>query len=166
MSESKGFDMSKMSMGEKLVGGAALAYLIWVFIPTWYSCCEVAGFGAVQAGGVNGFRGFMILAWLVALATVAEIALTNFGTMNLKLPMPRGQLHMIGGAIAVVSTILGLLIKPSAFEVSASLSWGIFVGLIIAAIWAYGGLTLKGQSDAAGAPPMDLGGPPPAPPAP
>src|SRR3990172_10051004 len=90
MSESKGVDMSKMSMGEKLVGGAALAYLIWVFIPTWYSCCEVAGFGAVQAGGVNGFRGFMILAWLGGLAPVGEVALKDFRAMKPKLRGPPG----------------------------------------------------------------------------
>src|SRR3990172_4554149 len=85
MSESKGFDMSKMSMGEKLVGGAALAYLIWVFIPTWYSCCEVAGFGAVQAGGVNGFRGFMILAWLLRLPTLGRIGLPDLVSLHPKI---------------------------------------------------------------------------------
>jgi len=166
MSQSKGFDMSKIATSEKLVGGAALGYLIWVFIPTWYTCCDVEGFGAVANEGVNGFRGFMILAWLVALATVAEIALKNFGTMNMKLPMARSQLHLIGGGIAVACTILGLLIKPSAFTASASLSWGIFVGLIIAAVWAYGAFSMKGETDGASSSPMDLGGPPPAPPAP
>jgi hypothetical protein len=162
MSQSTGFDMSKMSMGEKLVGGGAVLYVIWVFVPTWYSCCDVAGLGSVSAGGVNGFRGFMILAWLVALATIAEIGLTNFGSTGLKLPLPRGQLHMIGGVVALVCTILGLLIKPSAFEVSATLSWGIFVGLIIAAAWAYGGFTMKGEAGTVGSmPPMDAGGAPP-----
>ena len=53
MSQSSGFDMSKVPTGEKLVGGAAALYIIWVFIPTWYSCCNVEGLGSIGSAGVE-----------------------------------------------------------------------------------------------------------------
>ena len=37
MSQSGGFDMSKMSSAEKIVAGAALGYFIWIFLPVWYT---------------------------------------------------------------------------------------------------------------------------------
>ena len=39
---------------------------------TWYSCCDVEGLGSIGNAGVNGFRGFMILAWFLALAAVTS----------------------------------------------------------------------------------------------
>ena len=138
MSQSSGFDMSKVPTGEKLVLGAAAIYIIWIFIPTWYSCCDVEGLGSIGNAGVNGFRGFMILAWFLALAAVAEIALRRFGSQSFNLPMKRSQLHVIVAAVALLCTLLGLVIKPSAFTVSASISWGLFVGIVLAIVWAYG----------------------------
>jgi hypothetical protein len=148
MAQGSGFDMNKLSNGEKLVGGAAIAYVIWTFIPSWYSCCDVEGV-TVGAGGVNGFRGFMILAWILALVAIAEIVTRRFANMNLNLPVKTGQLHLIVGAVALVCTVLGLVVKPSAggfgFSVSASLSWGIFVGIAIAAVWTYGAYMMYSQ---------------------
>jgi hypothetical protein len=138
MSQSGGFDMSKIPTGEKLVGGAAAIFIIWVLIPTWYSCCDVEGLGTVLSEGVNGFRGLVILAWLLAVAAVVEIALHWFGSVKVDLPMKRGQLHLIVGAVALVCTLLGLFIRPGSFGVSASISWGLFVGIILAIVWTYG----------------------------
>jgi hypothetical protein len=146
---SQGFDMSKLSKGEKLVGGAAVAYIIWIFIPTWYSCCTVEGVGDVPVGGsFSGFRGFMILAWILALAAVAEIAMRKFANANFNLPMRRGQVHVILAGIALVCTLLGLVVKPGSFGVSATLSWGIFVGILIAAVWAYGAYMMQSEPEA------------------
>ena len=166
MSQSSGFDMSKVPTGEKLVLGAAAIYIIWIFIPTWYSCCDVEGLGSIGNAGVNGFRGFMILAWFLALAAVAEIALRWFGNANINLPMRRGQLHVIVAAVALLCTLLGLVIKPSAFTVSASISWGLFVGIVLAIVWAYGAYMMYNAPEEASTGGTMGGSAPPPPPGP
>jgi hypothetical protein len=165
-----GFDFSKLSRGEQIVAIASLVYIIWAFMPTWYSCCTVTISGAgsqdVAGGGVNGFRGFMILAWILAVVALAEIVMRAFGNMNMNLPIARGQLHLIIAGIAVVCTLLGIIVKPSqgAFGASATanLSWGIFVGVIIALVWAYGAYMMYSSPETAtAAPPVmpgDAGG--------
>jgi len=166
MSQSSGFDMSKVPTGEKLVGGAAALYIIWVFIPTWYSCCNVEGLGSIGSAGVSGFRGFMILAWILAVVAGAEIALRLFGNVKMNLPIPRGQLHLIIAGVAVVCTLLGLVIKPSAFTVSASISWGLFVGIILTLVWAYGAYMMYNAPESASMGDSMGGSPPPPPPGP
>jgi len=166
MSQSSGFDMSKVPTGEKLVLGAAAIYIIWIFIPTWYSCCDVEGLGSIGSAGYNGFRGFMILAWFLALAAVAEIALRWFSNVKMDMPMNRGQLHLIVAAVALVCTLLGLLIKPSAFTVSASISWGLFVGIILTLVWAYGAYMMYNAPESASSSDTMGGTAPPPPPGP
>jgi hypothetical protein len=136
MSQPGGMDMSKLSTGEKLVLGGAIAYFIWVFIPGWYS------FEGVTA---NGMRFPMILAWLLAIVAVAEIALRQFGNMKMNMPWPPGMIHLIVGGAALVLTLLGLLIRPSAFIVTFGIGWALIVGIIIAAIWAYGAYMMYSQ---------------------
>lgn len=166
MSQSSGFDMAKVPTGEKLVLGAAAIYIIWIFFPTWYSCCDVEGLGSIESAGINGYRGLMILAWFLALAAVAEIALRWFGSMNMTMPMKRGQLHLILAGIALVCTLLGLFVKPSVFTVSASVSWGLFIGIILTIVWTYGAYMMYNAPEGASTGDT-MGGtaPPPPPPA-
>ena len=169
MSQSSSFDMSKVPTAEKLIVGGAAIYIIWVFFPTWYSCCDVEGLGSVSSGGVNGFRGFMIFAWLLAIAAVVEIALHWFGNTKMNLPMSRGQLHLIVGAVALVCTLLGLLIKPSesilGTSVTAGISWGLFVGIILTIVWVYGAYMMYNAPEGASAG-DSMGGTAPPPPGP
>ena len=152
-----GFDFSRLSRGEQMVGIAALAYVIWTFVPTWYSCCTVtlagAGSQTVSGGGVNGFRGFMILAWLLALVAIAEIVMRSMANTNMNLPIGRGQLHLIVAGIAALCTLLGIVIKPSeggfGASATANLSWGIFVAVIIALVWGYGAYMMYSTPDTA-----------------
>lgn len=137
---SASFDLSKVGVADKIVLGAAAAYFIWVFLPFWYRCCSILGIG-VDAGGVSGFRGVLIIAWLLAIVAMAEIVLTKLLGTEIKLPMKRGQVHLVVAAAALVFTVLGLVAKSTGL----TLSWGIFVGLILAAIWTYGAYMLSSQ---------------------
>ena len=130
------FDMSKLSTGEKLVLGGAGAYFIWCFIPGWYSFSS-----PVISLNLNGFRFPMILAWLLAIAAIAEIVLRQMANMKMNLPWPVGTLHLMIGGAALVLTLLGLLIKPTGWGIS----WALFVGIIIAAVWAYGAYMMYSQ---------------------
>lgn len=149
MSQTSGFDMSKLSSADKIVLGGAAAYFIWVFIPGWYS------FEGITA---NGFRFPMILAWLLAVAAIAELVLRKFTTTTLNLPWTPGMLHLAIAGAALVLTLLGLVVTPTLFGVS----WALFVGIVIAAIWAYGAYMMYSQPAEA---PMSGGGAVPPPPA-
>jgi len=158
MSQSGGFDMSKMSSAEKIVAGAALAYFIWIFIPVWYSCCEAFG-ATADLGSVSGFRGVLIISWLLAIVAVAEIVVHAMGTA-INLPMKRGQIHLIVAGAALVFTLIGLIARTTGL----TLSWGIFVGLLLTFVWTYGAYMMYNAPEEATTGGM-LGGTPPPPPA-
>lgn len=154
MSQTSGFDMSKLSSADKIVLGGALAYVIWVFIPGWYSADAV-----IVSVTANGFRFPMILAWLLAIAAVAELVVRKFTTTNVNLPWKAGMIHLALAGAALVLTLLGLLIKPTLFGIS----WALFVGIVIAAVWAYGAYMMYSQPAEAS---MGGGGAVPPPPSP
>jgi hypothetical protein len=141
MSQTGGFDMSKLSTADKIVLGGAGAYFIWVFIPGWYS---------LEGFTLNGFRFPMILAWLVAIAAIAELVLRKFSSANLNLPWKPGMIHLAAGGAALVLTLLGLLIRPGVgFGFTFGVSWAFFVGIVIAAVWVYGAYMMYSQPESA-----------------
>jgi len=157
MSQAQGFSMDKLSTAEKIIGGAAIVYIVWVLLPVWYSCCEVGGISA-DLGSLSGFRGVLIISWLLAIVAVAEIVVHTMGT-KINLPMPRGQLHAIVAGVALLFTLLGLVVKSTGL----TLSWGIFVGVIIAIVWAYGAYMMYNADQATMGDTMGGSTPPPPP---
>ncbi len=138
------FDLSKLSAGDKIVLGAAVVYFVWAFLPFWYRCCTFFGIGA-DISGVNGLRGVLVLSWLLSIVAIAEIAATRLFGVALSLPVKRGLAHLAVAAVALLFTVLGLVAKGSGL----TLSWGIFVGLLIAAVWTYGAYMLYSQPEVA-----------------
>jgi len=136
------FDMSKVTTADKIILGAAGAYFIWIFLPFWYSCCSLFG-ASVSAGSVSGFRGVLIIAWILAILAIAEIVVSRIMGTELKIPGKRGQIHLGLAGGALLFTLLGLVAKSTGL----TLSWGIFVGLILAGVWTYGAYMLFSQPD-------------------
>ena len=128
-----GFDMSKLENGDKLVVLGAALYFIWVFIPVRYKCCSVFGFSA-NVGSVSGFRGVLIISWILSIVAIVEVAITKGAGQGDKLPAPRGPTHLGVAAAALIFTLLGLVAKTTGL----TLSWGIFVGLIFNLVWLWG----------------------------
>jgi Na+-translocating ferredoxin:NAD+ oxidoreductase RnfA subunit len=161
-------DMSKLTTADKIVLGAAGFYFIWTFFPVWYKCCSFLGESA-DLGSVSGFRGVLIISWLLSIAAIAEIVLTRIMGTSLNLPMARGMVHLGIAAVAALFVLLGLVSKSTGLTVG----WGYFLGLLAAIAWAYGAYMMYSQPaearvDDAGraapppaSPPMT---PPPAPP--
>lgn len=149
---SGGIDMSKLSTGDMITGIGALAYLLSTFIFSWYKVSI-----GVISGSISGVRGLTYLALLAAIAALVEIGVRVFAG-NTLIPNYK-QVHMGLAIGALVITVLGLLIKPGGglLESAVGLSFGIFVSLILAAVWTFGAVTMKGESGTA---PMT----PPAPP--
>ena len=136
------FDMSKVTTADKIILGAAGAYFIWIFLPFWYSCCSLFG-ASVDAGSVSGFRGVLIISWILAILAIAEVVLSRMMGTELKIPGKRGQIHLGLAGGALLFTLLGLVAKTTGL----TLAWGIFVGLILAGAWAYGAYMLFSQPD-------------------
>jgi hypothetical protein len=133
----QGFDMSKLGMGDKLVLGGAALYFIWVFVPGWYKFSLFANILGTSFGRsltINGFRGFLIISWLLSIVAIGEIVAVKMMGALPGLPAPRGVVHLGVAGGALLFTVLGLLAKPTGF----SLSWGIFVALVFAIIWTWG----------------------------
>jgi len=138
------FDMSKVTTADKIILGAAGAYFIWIFLPFWYKCCSFLG-AEIAYSSENGFRGVLIISWILSILAIAEIVVSRIMGTELKIPGKRGQIHLGLAGGALLFTLLGLVAKTTGL----TLSWGIFVGLILAGVWAYGAYMLFSQPDVA-----------------
>lgn len=118
---------------DALVAGAALAYLVWSFVPRWY----VAEPGRLLGIPVPGYR---FNAWGGPTAPAAVIALVALAWVGLRVGGARlaggslGDLLLAGAALLL--TVVGLLLGRPATTGTASASWGLWVGLGLSAAWA------------------------------
>ena len=143
MSQTGGFDMSKMSTVSKILLGAGVVYLIDLFL-NWQQVC-VGGFGCV---GVNGIDGIGILNLLLVLALIAWEVMA---LLEVKINAPRALVSAgLAGGI-VVFTVLKILVDNEAIAIWA------WIGLLLAAAIGYGGWMRWQEHQAAGGG-MSMGG--------
>ena len=153
--QGSGFDVSKLSTGDKVVLGGAGVFFIWTFIPVWYKfSAGVAGMVGCSVSK-NGWAGLTWVAAIMSIIALAEIAIKILN-VKMSLPVKRGLIHLGVAGIALLFTLLGLVSKPTLY----GMSWGLFVAIVIALVWVYGAYMMYSEPEAA-APPA-----PPAPPAP
>jgi hypothetical protein len=150
--QGQGFDLSNVSTADKIVLGGTIGFVIWTFLPVWYSCCTALGV-TVPGGGLNGFHGTLVLSWFLALLAIAEIVLTKVIGTELKVPVQRGMLHIAVAGLALLFTLIGLVLKPSNPGLTTSVSWGYFVGLALNLVWAYGAYMLYSEPASTHSPP-------------
>ncbi|MEL7210391.1 MAG: hypothetical protein AAGK32_19535 [Actinomycetota bacterium] len=156
-------DLSKLSMGDKVIAGSALAYFIFMFFP-WFELDLGPGdifiSGTADANGFDvGFLwGFFPL--LLALIMVAIVAVKAFSpdTELPELPIGYGQLLLGLGSLAAVLVVLKLLIGEDFF----SRQFGLFLAALAAIGLAAGGFLKMQEGDEATTPGS---APPPPPPA-
>ncbi|SFL90523.1 hypothetical protein [Geodermatophilus ruber] len=132
---SVGFDPKKLSLGDYVVAGSVVAYLIFMIIP-WFS--EDFGFGFSVS--VNGFdSGLLTLAFVLLLLAGLWALLPAF--YDVKLPFPRG---LITVGLTGLVFLLTLLEWISTFEVGFS-AMALLTFLTSAAALAFAVLTLLPQ---------------------
>jgi hypothetical protein len=104
-------------------------------------------------------RGVIIISWILAVLAILEVVANRLTSMNVNLPIARGQAHLGIAGLALLFTLLGLVAKGTGY----TLGWGIFVGVVIAAVWTYGAYMMYSEPDsgasAGGMPNMPDGGP-------
>jgi hypothetical protein len=132
MSQSKGFDMSKMSTASKILLGGGILYFIDLFLQWQRVCFSVVG--ASACGGVNGIHGIGILNMLIVLAIIGmEVILLAGMNVDMGTPQMRSTVEAgLAGAL-LVFTLLKILIDND------FISWPSYLGVVLAIVIAYGG---------------------------
>jgi hypothetical protein len=159
MSQSSGFDMTKVSTAGRILLIAGVLYLIDLFLP-WQRVCIDLGVdlpgGCVSASGASGI-GVINLLLVIALLVWEGLALSN-----MEINAPRALVSAGLGAAIVLFTILKVLVDNQQIYLWA------WVGLILALVIGYGGW-MRWQEHQAGGGTTSMGGtappPPPGPPA-
>jgi len=157
MSQSGGFDMSKMSTASKILIIAGALYIIDLFL-AWQSVDVVPGVTAT----LSGTRGIGVLNLLLAIALVAWEVMAVAG-VEINAPKSLISAALAGGI--VLFTILKLIVDS---EFIAIFAW---IGLVLALVIGYGGWMRWQEHQASGggmgggstggtAPPPMPGGPP------
>ncbi len=138
MSQSGGFDLSKLSTASKILLGAGILYLIDLFLNWNQVCVDVLNICA----GANGFHGIGILNFLLVLGLLAWEGIWAFASVNISAPRALVSAGLAGGI--VVFTILKILVDMEAIAIFA------WIGLILALAIGYGGW-MRWQEHQAGA---------------
>ena len=140
--------LDKLSPGEKIAGGAAIALFIFMFF-NWFGA-EVSGVNGFS-GSVSGDAGnawdtldFIPIVLLITVIAALVMAGLRLADSAYEPPIPMSTLVTVLGVISVL-LILFRIVDPPTFasfggvSVDATLSVGIFLGLIAAGGIAYGG---------------------------
>ena len=157
MSQSGGFDWSKMSTASRILIIAGVIYIIDLFLP-WQS----ADLGPIGTFTVNGVHGIGVLNLLLAIALVAWEVMAVAG-VEITAPKSLISAALAGGI--VLFTILKIIVDSESIAIFA------WIGLVLALVIGYGGWMRWQEHQAGGggmgssstggtaAPPMP-GGPP------
>jgi hypothetical protein len=141
-------DLNKLTQGEKIVLAAGLLLILDLLFLPWHRISGGVG-AALEALGADTTRtavqspkgGYGILAFLITLVMVLQIALAKFTTTKLPdLPVPWSQVHFIAGLV-----VLGLLFLKLVTETDF-LGFGAWLGLLLAGGLAFGGFTIKKET--------------------
>lgn len=125
MSQSKGFDMSKLSSASKILLGGGILFFIDTLLP-WQRVCFLD-----VCGSSSGASGIGILSLLLVLALIIWEGLWAFGNVQVNAPRALISAALAGGIL--LFTILKVIIDNEAIFLFA------WIGLILAIVIAYGG---------------------------
>ena len=124
-------DFSKLSKGDKIVGGAGLLFLISTFLP-WFEF-KAPGFSVSANGWDVGFF-WAGLPFFVVLGMMVWIGLRLFSSVTLPPQIP--ALFLVGGASTFLLPFLKLLIGEDG---PVSRAFGLFLAVLAGAGVAFGG---------------------------
>jgi hypothetical protein len=130
---SSGFDMSKMSLGSKILAGSGILLLIFSFF-AWQKVCvfDIACASANMWGGDGSIFG--TLAGIALIALIGwEVATMLGATGGINIGQPASKISAyIGFAVAALAILRFI------FALTESPAFGAFIGLILALGVAYG----------------------------
>jgi hypothetical protein len=140
-----GFDFARLSTGSKILLGAGILLLIALFLP-WQDVGNLLGFD-VPGDTINGFRGVGVLVALLVIGLIVWEGLLAAGAGINTGTMSPGLISAILGGAAALFTIIHFLTSLD------GVTWGAFVGLILALVLGYGAYMRYTESRTAAPPP-------------
>lgn len=140
-------DVSQLSQGAKIAGGAGILLLVSLFLP-WYEVeASFGAFSASENGSAWEVFSFIDLVLFITAAAAIAVAVLSAQNRTAALPIPAGQLLLGLGALATLLVIYRVLDVPNGDietdAVDIGRKFGLFVGLIAAAGVAYAGTLLS-----------------------
>ncbi len=140
--------LDKLSPGEKIAGGSAILLFIFMFFE-WFGVevTGVGGFsGSVPGGGGSAWDALDFIPIILLITVVAALVLAGLRLTDstYEPPVPMSTIVTVLGVISVVLIVFRIIFPPSfgdfgGVSVDATLSLGIFLGLIAAGGIAFGG---------------------------
>jgi hypothetical protein len=147
MSQSSGFDMSKISTAGRILMIAGVLYLIDLFLPWQHACISLGTFGKV-CGSQSGWHGIGILnGILVILILVMEALIIAQVEVNVGTPAMRNTVEAGLAAGLLLFTIIKILVDHE------DLYFWAWIGLILALVISYGGYMRYQERNVMAAPP-------------
>ena len=137
-----GFNMAKLTMGQKGILIASLVLLISLFLP-WQRVC-VLGF----CGSSSGLGGVGFLALILAIGLIVWELLPAFGVNANMGTFSPAMLSAIGAWVTAGITLINFLIYLG------DVGFGAFIGLLAALALGYAGYLRFQESKATAPPPM------------
>src|SRR4051812_13013407 len=133
-------DLTKLTQGQKIAGGSAIALFIVMFF-SWFGLSNDQGAQVLGAAGfdttANAWQSFDFIDLVLLVTIVVAVgaaALIASGTA-LNMPVPPGVLTTLLGGLSTLLVFYRILDPPS----SADRKFGVFLGLILAGAITYGG---------------------------
>lgn len=156
MSQSGGFDMSKVSTAGRILMIAGVLYLIDLFLPWQRVCFDIAGVTGA-CGSSSGASGLGVLNLLLV---IGLLVWEGLALSTVEINAPRALVSAGLAAAILVFTILKILIDNEAIYLFA------WIGLILALVIGYGGWMRWQEHQAGGGTAMGggMGGTAPPPP--
>jgi hypothetical protein len=140
--------LDKLSPGEKIAGGSAFLLFVFMFFD-WFGVevTGVGGFsGSVPGGGGSAWDALDFIPIVLLVTIVAALVLVGLRLTDsaYEPPVPMSTIVTVLGVISVVLILFRIIFPPSfgdfgGVSVDATLSLGIFLGLIAAGGIAFGG---------------------------
>jgi hypothetical protein len=145
-------NFDKLRRSDRIIGGSAIAFLIFLFFFKWYGVSSSSSIGGVNfSSSANGWNAFTNSRWIwlitiiVALVAVAISA----GLIHFESPVHLGAVVAGLGALSAVLILYRIFDHPSAgasgtiagvhYSASAGIKIGIWLGLIASLGVTYGG---------------------------
>ena len=151
-------DLSRLSLGDKLVALGGIILFIAVLLP-WYSYSASTPYGGGSASWSlwSASQGIGIIIMLACIAGVGILVLRMFEVLDLnEQGVPESLVVLIAGGVASLFVLLRVISIPdgglgffgAAAGISIGRTWGLFVGVIAAALFV-GGALMKFQGERA-----------------
>lgn len=137
-------DLSKLTLGDKIIGGTAIGMIITLIFFPWHSV-DLGAFGDYTRSGIESPNGFWgILALLVSIALLAVVIVRRLTDTELPAaPQPWGKLTFFGTIAVAVLVVFKLILETDA------LGFGAWLAVLLAAGMVYGGYLGRDEADTA-----------------